>query len=231
MSAICYNFIMFSVQKLFSNIADIYDPMNHLLTFGADKRWRRVSAGLLPRKNTERILDLACGTGDFCAELLRRFPDAKITGADLTPAMLKIAERKLRGRKNISLECSDAQNLDRYECAFFDIVSCAFGFRNFPNRDIALKEASRVLKPGGHLLVLEFFKPPPILGRITGLWLKTASKIFAGKSSGAYAYLRASMDQMISIYEFTELAERHQLKRCKVKKFFPAASVLLFTRQ
>ena len=81
------------IRRLFTDIAAIYDRMNHVLSLGLDRRWRRVAAADVKGTPT-RILDLACGTGDFAFALARRFPKAEITGVDLTPAMLEIARAK-----------------------------------------------------------------------------------------------------------------------------------------
>ena len=82
------------IRRLFTDIAAIYDRMNHVLSLGLDRRWRRLAAAGVKGTPT-RILDLACGTGDFAFALARRFPAAEIVGVDLTPAMLEIARANL----------------------------------------------------------------------------------------------------------------------------------------
>ena len=83
------------IRRLFTDIAAIYDRMNHVLSLGLDRRWRRLAAADV-KGTPARMLDLACGTGDFSFALARRFPEAAITGVDLTPAMLEIARAKNR---------------------------------------------------------------------------------------------------------------------------------------
>ena len=222
---------MTAIQNLFSKIANIYDPMNRLLTFGADARWRRTSVGMLHARNRAKILDLACGTGDYINELHRRFPDGEITGADFTPEMLNIAEKKLSGIPGVELVAADAQNLSTFQNASFDIVSCAFGFRNFPDKGAALKEAARVVKSGGELIVLEFFRPDAALGTLTGVWLKLAAALFARKHYSAYRYLSSSIRNMQSKEEFVALAKDVGFDEVQRKRFFPAASAIIFKRK
>ncbi|MGN0852081.1 MAG: ubiquinone/menaquinone biosynthesis methyltransferase [Kiritimatiellia bacterium] len=219
-----------AVRSLFTRIAGIYDRLNRVLTLGVDVLWRRRA---LERLETapERILDLATGTADLALAAARRFPAADVTGVDLTPAMLEIARAKvaragLSGR--IALREGNALALD-FPANRFDAVLCAFGFRNFPDQERALKEAARVLAPGGVLVVLELFRSPSrVLGGATSLWLRFLAPVFARKAKADYAYLRTSIARTRTAAEFQALAAACGFV-CDRSDFFPpACSCLVF---
>jgi len=224
---------MSKVRDTFSGIADVYDRMNHALSLGLDLRWRRLavrSVGASP----SRILDIACGTGDMSIELARAFPQARITGVDLTPAMLEIARRKCAGEARVSFVEGDAMALpfgagDNGGSAHFDCATCAWGFRNFPDKAKALSECARVLAPGGTLVVLEFFRPERrILGALTSLWLRMLAPVLAPGRGDAYAYLRESMRETVSVDEFVALAEKAGFALKSRRFLFPACTCLVF---
>ena len=195
------------IRRLFTEIAGVYDRMNHVLSLGLDRRWRRKAAELV-RGNPRRILDLACGTGDFTFALARRFPEADIRGADLTAAMLDIARRKNRSPHITFLE-ADAENLAPLsaQSPAPELVSCAFGFRNFPNKAKALSEVNELIAANGELLVLEFFRPKnKALGTLTSIWVAALAALFARGKSDAYRHLRDSMRTTLSEAEFVSLA-------------------------
>lgn len=216
------------IRRLFTDIAGIYDRMNRLLSLGSDLRWRRQAAALV-HGTPSNILDLACGTGDFAFALIRRFPDAQILGVDLTPAMLDLARAK-NTSPNITFRLGNAQNLSSLApSGGQSLVTCAFGFRNFPGKAAALAESKRVLAPDGELLVLEFFRPQNrLLGGLTRLWLRMMSLLFARRNAAAYTYLRESIDKTLSAEDFIALAERQGFVLETRRLFFPACSCLLF---
>ena len=195
------------IRRLFTEIAGVYDRMNQVLSLGLDRRWRRKAAGLV-RGNPRRILDLACGTGDFTFALARRFPEADITGVDLTAAMLDIARRKNRSPRITFLE-ADAGDLAplRARSPAPELVSCAFGFRNFPDKAKALGEVNELIAANGELLVLEFFRPSNRLrGTLTSVWIAALTALFARGKADAYRHLRDSMRTTLSEAEFAGLA-------------------------
>ena len=217
------------MRALFSSIADRYDRMNHVMSLALDRRWRRkviADLDLPPRAN---VLDLACGTGDFTAALLRQFPDARVTGVDLTPEMLAIARQKLAGSADVTFCTGDAQDLAAFADATFDLVVCAFGFRNFPDKAKALVACHRVLKPAGRLIVLELFRPASrLVGTLVNLWLSLVAFLFARGARKAYAYLRRSVAETVSADAFVSLAARAGF-RCDCRRtFFPSVTGLSF---
>lgn len=222
------------IRGLFTRIAGRYDALNRVLTFGIDVSWRRRALGLLAAvARPDAVLDLATGTADFALGAARRFPSARVTGVDLTPAMLEIGRRKVARAKlsaRIELLEGDALSLP-FAPSSFDAAICAFGFRNFPDIPAALAEAARVLRPQGALLVLELFRgDPSFLARATSLWLRCASPLVAGGARGDYAYLRASIEGTWSADEFLEAAV-HAGFRCERKVFFrPSCSCLVLRK-
>jgi demethylmenaquinone methyltransferase/2-methoxy-6-polyprenyl-1,4-benzoquinol methylase len=149
------------VGRLFDTIADRYDLITVLLSFGQDRRWKTRLAGMAGVRPGMRALDLACGTGDIAFELAAR--GAQVVGIDLTHRMLELAVAK-RGPRAVGLVRGDMMRLpvaDRQ----FDIVTTGYGIRNVPEVGPALDEIHRVLKPGGVLLSLDFNRPNHALVR------------------------------------------------------------------
>jgi demethylmenaquinone methyltransferase/2-methoxy-6-polyprenyl-1,4-benzoquinol methylase len=158
------------VRDMFTQIAPRYDLLNHLLSFELDRRWRARAAKCLRailKRSDSLVLDLCCGTGDL-ALALGNAGEARILGADFAHTMLVRARMKsqLARRHSRSPFCvpipffeADALHLP-FADASFDLVACAFGFRNLANYQAGLREIYRVLKPGGTIAILEFTEPP-----------------------------------------------------------------------
>ncbi len=185
------------VQAMFASIAPRYDLLNRVLSAGIDKGWRSEAAIEALALNPKYILDVATGTGDFAIELKQRAPNAKVTGSDFVAEMLNIARQKVVDRQlDIFLEEGDALNLPYFDSSF-DVITCAFGFRNFANYAGGLAEFHRVLAPGGRLVILEF--PPPAQGFTGSLFrfyfeniLPRIGGLISG-NVGAYSYLPESV--------------------------------------
>jgi demethylmenaquinone methyltransferase/2-methoxy-6-polyprenyl-1,4-benzoquinol methylase len=148
------------VARMFDSISGRYDFLNHLLSLGIDRSWRRKAIRMLRDSQPRYILDVATGTGDFAIQALSLNP-VKIVGIDISEGMLskgrtKLAERNLGER--IELLKGDSENIP-FEENKFDAVTVAFGVRNFENLERGLQEIHRVLRPGGQVVILEFSKP------------------------------------------------------------------------
>ena len=151
-----------AIRQMFDEIAPRYDLLNRLLSFGVDRRWRRIAVSQLVIPPDGRVLDVATGTGDVALEIARQTAaSVRIVGADFTQGMLvrgreKIAASSQRGRiELVNAPCEALPHPDRT----FDGVTIAFGIRNVVDRERGLGEMARVLKPGGRVVVLEFATP------------------------------------------------------------------------
>jgi demethylmenaquinone methyltransferase/2-methoxy-6-polyprenyl-1,4-benzoquinol methylase len=181
---------------MFDRIARRYDLLNRVLSLGLDRRWRRKAAAALELGDRARVLDLACGTGDLALAILARHPTARVTGVDPSHAMLDIAGAKATRRGvALSLEAGIAEELP-FDDAAFDGVSIAFGLRNVPDRERALREMARVVRPGGRVVVLELGEPRGrVLGPIARFHIHRVVPRLGAFLSGAreYRYLEKSI--------------------------------------
>ncbi|MCH2044730.1 MAG: bifunctional demethylmenaquinone methyltransferase/2-methoxy-6-polyprenyl-1,4-benzoquinol methylase UbiE [Saprospiraceae bacterium] len=201
------------VSKMFNNISRHYDFLNHFLSLGIDRRWRKKAIAQLKERNPKTILDIATGTGDLAIEANRQLSPEKIVGVDISTGMLEVGRKKLDKKELshiITLEEGDSENLP-FEDNSFDAIIVAFGVRNFGNVEKGLAEMARVLKPGGQCMVLEFSRPRifplkqgfnfyfkyilPFIGRITS------------KDKKAYSYLYESVQAFPEGKDFTDLLE------------------------
>ena len=179
---------------MFGSIARRYDLANHLLSCGIDFYWRRHAAEIVAHWQPHRVADLATGTGDLALALQKKLPNADIVGVDVLKEMLDLAQRK--GVHQVVI--ADAMKLP-FDDNSFDCVAIAFGLRNLENWAAALAEMSRVLKPNGYLLVLEFSLPRrPILRAIYRFYLHRCLPLLGSFLTGtksAYDYLGDSIEE------------------------------------
>ena len=187
---------------MFGSIATSYDRNNRLHSFGLDQRWRKAVVRACGVKPSDRVLDVACGTGDLTECFCRARP-AEVVGVDFTPEMLTIAGRKGSHRTRPDGEPTptytqgDAMDL-AFPDARFDVLSIAFGIRNVAEPARALREFRRVLAPGGRLAILEFATPRNPIVRVghdlyTKRIMPWTATLIAGDRSGAYRYLPRSV--------------------------------------
>lgn len=186
------------VAKMFDNISHRYDFLNHLLSLGIDKGWRKKAINLLKPHQPKIMLDVATGTGDFALQALDLNPD-KIIGIDISEGMLEVGRKKiakLNLTRQIELQSGDSENLAFPENKF-DAVTVAFGVRNFENLVQGLTEIRRVLKPGGMLVVLEFSRPRRFpFKQIYNFYFKAILPrigSLVSKDKSAYTYLPESV--------------------------------------
>lgn len=158
------------VKSLFNAISPTYDRLNHVLSLNIDKLWRKKTIALIQKekKLSFKALDLCCGTHDMGLECLRQFPNAAITAMDFSEEMIAAGANKIKtylDNGQINTVCADALNMP-FEDARFDVIFCAYGVRNFSDPHSGLLEIKRVLRPGGQVLILDFFKPKNFFSRI-----------------------------------------------------------------
>lgn len=195
-----------AVREMFTAIAPRYDVLNHVLSLNIDKLWwRRTARAFSPilKRSNARVLDLCCGTGDMSFALRRQGP-ARITGADFSHAMLKLASEKSEGGAAVWVE-ADALRLP-FPDESFDLVTSAFGFRNLADYDAGLGEIRRVLKPGGEVGILEFGEPKGMLGQFYKFYFKRVLPRIGALIShtSAYSYLPASVERFPEPEELQE---------------------------
>jgi demethylmenaquinone methyltransferase/2-methoxy-6-polyprenyl-1,4-benzoquinol methylase len=185
------------VRKMFNSIAHRYDFMNRLLTLRIDTLWRRKAIKLVKQYNPKDILDVATGTGDFAVEMMRLKP-RKVIGIDIAEVMLELGRKKMEKKglsSVIELKEADSENLPFADNSF-DIVSSAFGVRNFEDLEKGLSEMLRVLRPEGHILILECSDPEdmPFKSLYKAYMNKICPAIGNVFSEGkAYSYLNRSV--------------------------------------
>ncbi len=148
------------VAQMFDNISAKYDFLNHFLSLGIDKIWRKKAVNMLREINPTKILDIATGTGDFAIQSLTLHPE-EVIGVDISEGMLEKGREKMVKRKIdhiISMRSGDSEDLP-FEDNYFDALTVGFGVRNFQNLEVGLAEMLRVVRTGGKLIILEFSKP------------------------------------------------------------------------
>jgi demethylmenaquinone methyltransferase/2-methoxy-6-polyprenyl-1,4-benzoquinol methylase len=226
------------VALMFNNIARRYDFLNHFLSLGIDKRWRRKAIRHLSGiKKNPVLLDIACGTGDLALEALALNPH-KIIGLDISEEMLKIGRKKIEKRSyshRISLQYGDAEDLS-FEDDFFDGITVAFGVRNFENLARGLSEMRRVLKPGGRVVVLEFSRPrkfpvKQVYQFYFNLILPVIGRVFS-RDQSAYTYLPESVNRFPEREQFILAMEQAGFAQCKYRSLtFGIATIYYATKK
>jgi len=201
------------VAEMFDNIAPKYDFLNHFLSFGIDKIWRRKAIRLLMKYSPSIILDVATGTGDFAIESLKTGAQ-KVIGVDISEEMLAVGRVKIKTLgvdHRIVLQKGDSEELE-FSDNFFDAVTIAFGVRNFENLSKGIDELYRVLKPGAIVCILEFSKPryfpvKQMYSFYSFFILPFLGRLFS-KDKSAYRYLPESVEQFPDGEEFLKVLKQ-----------------------
>ena len=207
------------VEAMFNNIAPTYDMLNHRLSWDIDKGWRRKAIEALVPYHPQTLLDVATGTGDFALQAQRLLEGVHITGVDISEGMMSIGRQKVQ-----ALGLSDVIHFERQDCTqlsyadnTFDAVTAAFGIRNFADLDKGLSEMCRVLKPGGHLSIVELSTPVRFpMKQLFHVYSHTVLPIygrFISKDTSAYDYLTKTIEafpqgeQMVGILKKAGFSE------------------------
>jgi len=218
------------VRGMFDRIAPTYTLTNRVLTVGIDSLWRRAAMARVPQKGT--ILDLCAGTLDFTLALAAR--GQHVHALDLSPGMLENGRSRLPPGAPVTLTVGDAQ-AQPFDNESFTGGVCGFGLRNVPDNALALEECSRVLKPQGRLVVLEFFRPVRWDARafhavFNRMVLPTVGALISGDRE-AYRYLAKSMEAYLTRSQFCALAERTGFEVVEAKDMVPpAASIVVLEK-
>lgn len=210
------------VADMFDSIAGKYDFLNHFLSMGIDKGWRKKAIKEIAAVNPKTILDVATGTGDLAVAASKLHPE-KIVGVDISEGMLEVGRKKISALHLddiIVLQKGDSEALAFAENSF-DAITCAYGVRNFENLTAGLKEMNRVMKPGGKMAILEFSHPKtfPVKQLYQFYFrfiLPTLGKLVS-KHKSAYTYLPESVMAFPEGKRFCEILTECGFKNAKAR--------------
>lgn len=213
------------VKRMFDSIAHSYDSLNHTLSFGFDKSWRKKGVAFLKPFAPKTILDIATGTGDLAILMYRMLRPDKIIGADISEGMMEIGKNKVTSEdlsEIISFEQQDCCNLT-YADSSFEAVTAAFGVRNFENTEQGIREMYRVLKPGGYVMILELSTPEKFpMKQLYGIYSKTVIPFIGkclSKQKEAYKYLPESIKVVPQGKVMTDLLSHCGFKNARYRTF------------
>ena len=211
---------------MFDNIAPTYDKLNHVLSMNVDKRWRRHALKEIVDGTPQRVLDVACGTGDSTISIAKAAAEGSaVIGVDISAGMMAFVKAKADKAgvgDRIELQVADGEALPFGE-GTFDRVTCAFGIRNFEHKEKGLEEFLRVLKPGGRAVILELSVPQNRLVRWAyDLYFAHLLPKVGGAVSGdkaAYRYLPASVHAFPSPQDFCRMLEAAGFRGVRFRTF------------
>jgi len=229
------------IVSMFNDIAPTYDRANRVLSMGIDKTWRKKGCDLAyemkGEKEIDLILDIACGTGDMMDYWMKRADThnikvEKILGVDPSDGMVDVAREKF---PKFDYAISKATEIP-VEDGKADFLSISYGIRNVVEREEALKEFNRVLKPGGYVVILEFMKRenPGVLAKITDFYLNNVLPKIGGAISNnkeAYEYLPNSIEGFLTIEKMQEELENAGFEMAYAKSFSMNISSLIIARK
>ena len=188
------------VEEMFDNIAPTYDTLNHRLSWDIDKGWRKKAIRQLLPFQPKTILDIATGTGDFAILSSKELLPQRMIGIDISEGMMKIGQKKVEAeglQHIVSFKKDDCTHLS-FDDNSFDAVTAAFGIRNFQNLDQGLSEMYRVLRPNGHLSIVELTTPVSFpMKQLFKLYSHTILPVYGkliSKDTSAYSYLTNTIE-------------------------------------
>ena len=188
------------VEEMFDNIAPTYDTLNHRLSWDIDKGWRKKAIRQLLPFQPKTILDIATGTGDFAILSAKELRPQRMIGIDISEGMMKIGQKKVEAeglQHIVSFKKDDCTHLS-FDDNSFDAVTAAFGIRNFQNLDQGLSEMYRVLRPNGHLSIVELTTPVSFpMKQLFKLYSHTILPVYGkliSRDTSAYSYLTKTIE-------------------------------------
>ncbi|EKY02658.1 ubiquinone/menaquinone biosynthesis methyltransferase [Hoylesella saccharolytica F0055] len=225
------------VEQMFDNIAPTYDVLNHRLSGDIDKRWRRKAIAQLAPFRPQKLLDIATGTGDFALLAARMLQPQQLIGADISEGMMAVGRQKVQRQgleKIISFRREDCMQLS-FADESFDAVTAAFGIRNFKNLDTCLRELHRVLRPGGHLCIVELSAPVrPPMSWFFKIYSHTLLPLYArmvSKDKSAYRYLISSIEAFPQGEEMTQILRKAGFEQVTFRRLtFGVCTMYLATK-
>lgn len=225
------------VEQMFDNIAPTYDVLNHRLSGDIDKRWRRKAIAQLAPFRPQKLLDIATGTGDFALLAARMLQPQQLIGADISEGMMAVGRQKMQRQgleKIISFRREDCMQLS-FADGSFDAVTAAFGIRNFKDLDTCLRELHRVLRPGGHLSIVELSAPVrPPMSWFFKIYSHTLLPLYArmvSKDKSAYRYLISSIEAFPQGEEMTQILRKAGFEQVTFRRLtFGVCTMYLATK-
>jgi demethylmenaquinone methyltransferase/2-methoxy-6-polyprenyl-1,4-benzoquinol methylase len=213
------------LARMFNTISGKYDQFNDIMSWGMARLWRKQSLLSLKKYNPKHILDIAAGTADMCIKSYQYLQPEHVTGIDIAANMLEIGRVKVADAnlsQKIDLEVQDCSSLT-FADGSFDAATIAFGIRNFEKLNESLQQIFRVLRPGGHLLILEMNEPKKGLLLkayllYTRVFVKMTSKLLSNDSK-AYDYLSASMHAFPNGEKLVDILTNNGFKLNIYRKF------------
>jgi len=206
------------MRRMFWTIAPRYDFVTRLFSFGMDRRWKKIAVRRASLHSGVVVLDLACGTGDFALLVQRACPGSRVVALDLTAEML----RRARARGVRGVVAGNALALPFRDGAF-DVVFIGYGLRNFPDLSAALREIHRLTRPGGAVVSLDFFlPPPPLLRHVYLAWLYIQGAFWGLLLHGrprVYTYIPDSLRGFLTIGEFSRVLRQHGFAPADAQSF------------
>ena len=212
------------VEKMFDNIASAYDKLNHTLSLGIDKRWRKKAINYLKPFAPKKMMDVATGTGDFAIQAYKMLQPDELLGTDISEGMMNVGRgkvNKLGFSEKIKFKKEDCTSLS-FPNNSFDAITVAFGIRNFENLDKGLKEMYRVLNSDGHLVILELSEPEQFpMKQLYSIYSKvvipTLGKLLS-KDNSAYSYLPKSIKAFPQGEVMRRIIEKAGFKKVEFKR-------------
>ena len=212
------------VELMFDNIAPTYDTLNHRLSWDIDRGWRRKAIQQLAPYKPQTMLDIATGTGDFAIMAAQMLKPQQLIGADISEGMMDIGRKKVKAQgldEIISFAKEDCLALS-YDDASFDAVTAAFGIRNFADLDKGLSEMCRVLKPGGHLSIVELTTPVSFpMKQFFHIYSHTVLPVYGrliSKDTSAYSYLTKTIEAFPQGERMQDILRRAGFKDASFKR-------------
>jgi demethylmenaquinone methyltransferase/2-methoxy-6-polyprenyl-1,4-benzoquinol methylase len=225
------------LSRMFNAISEQYDKFNDIMTWGLARNWRKIALKSLKQYDPKSILDIAAGTADMCIKAFQYLQPNQVIGIDISAQMIEVGKLKVAKAglsDKILLQVEDCSSLS-FEEKSFDAATIAFGIRNFEKLNESIQQIHRVLKPNGHLLILEMNEPKKAYmikayQLYTQIFVKLTAK-YLSTDKKAYDYLTASMHAFPSGNELISILNQNKFKLCRYRRFvFGVCSMYLVER-
>lgn len=225
------------VERMFDRIAPTYDELNHRLSWNIDKGWRKKAIKQLQLFAPQTILDIATGTGDFAILSAKMLQPKQLIGADISVGMMEIGKRKVAAAhldQIVSFQKEDCLALSFADHSF-DAVTAAFGIRNFQDLDSGLKEIYRVLKPGGHLSIVELTQPVSFpMKQLFKVYSHTLLPFYGkllSKDKNAYKYLTSTIEAFPQGEQMVEILQKAGFSNATFKRLTLGVCTMYFAEK